>query len=480
MNERIEIITGAVGLVLPASFLLLAGCALLGIGAFLRPSGNAARSSQRGLWATVMLGLLACAWMLALVRGDGAEPVARGLFRLDDTTVSCEWLMLLGGTILVLIGWSSAPERALPEYYGCFAILLSGLAFVGSANDLASLFLALELVSIPTYVLLSICRRDNPGREAALKYFTLSSFSSCFFLLGISYLYGVTGSTDLEAVAQTLASRPSLLGSVAIVLVLCGLAFRVTAVPFHFYASDVFAGTSLTMAAMLSYLPKIAGFVAILRMSGGLSVGSVGSPPLVLSLSVLAAVTMSVGNALALVQSDLRRLLAYSSVAHSGYLLVGVAAMASAGVSPSPVFGYLAVYAAMTLGAFAIVQGVESSGPAVQKIDDLGGLVYRSPAAAFALIVCLVSLIGLPMTAGFWAKLQIFFSAIAAADPQMRFLAVVMAVNAAISAAYYLRVAGVLFRPMDRTPMSQPWPSSLVSASAVCCVLTLIWFFRPV
>lgn len=475
----VETITSSIALVVPETFLLLAGCALIGIGAFLSGPRPGEESKNRNRWGWTMLGLLVVTAGIGLLRGDSSEPMARGLFRFDETSRACEQLTLLGGVLLVLMGWSNAPARALPEYYGSLAILLSGLAFVGSANDLTTLFLALELVSIPTYVLLSVCRRDVNGREAMLKYFTLSSFSSCIFLLGLSYLYGIAGSTDLESIARALTQHSSSLVTVALTLVLCGLAFRATVVPFHFYASDVFAGTSLTMAALLSYLPKIAGFVAILRIAGGVSLEA-GAPTLSMTpVLLLAGLTMTVGNALALVQTNWRRLLAYSSVAHSGYLLVGVAGVLSANVSPEVVYGYLAVYGAMTLGAFAITIGLQSRPRPMERIEDLRGLVTRSPLAAFGLLICLISLIGLPLTGGFWAKLGIFLSAIATDVPSMRVLAVLMALNAAIAAAYYLRVAAVLFSQGDAGPVDRAWHPAVASASIACCGLTVLWFFVP-
>ena len=280
----------------------------------------------------------------------------------------------------------------------------------------------------------------------------MSSFSSCFFLLGASYLYGLAGSTDLRTIHERVGSSETLLASVALLAVIGGLAFRITAVPFHFYAPDVFQGTSVSLAAILAYLPKVAGVMAIIRVVG-IETNSLSSKAEFILL-VLAVLTMCVGNVLALVQSNLLRLLAYSSVAHSGYILLGLATAIDGGESLDPVYFYLAAYAVMTLGVFATIAGIESSGRKVERIDDLAGLAHRNPAAATALAVCLVSLIGLPLTAGFWAKLEIFLSAIASEDVLFRQVAIVMAVNAVIAAGYYLRVLGKLVEP-------QPNPSLL-------------------
>ncbi|MBX9654131.1 NADH-quinone oxidoreductase subunit N [bacterium] len=477
MSSAIETIANSARLVIPASTMLLSGCAFYGVAAVVDPPKPNQIQTYRRCWGWGALAVWLLVTALSFSRSDVNLDVASGLFRFDSVSLAAERLTLLGGLITILIGWSSVSARALPEYYGSLAIMLSGLMLVGSANDLTTLFLGLELVSIPTYVLLAIARGDRAGRESTLKYFSLSSFSSCFFLLGASYLYGLAGSTDLITIHEVVGSRETLMGAVALIAVISGLAFRITAVPFHFYAPDVFQGTTVPLAAILAYLPKVAGVIAIIRVVG------VGTNELSSTaeyiLLILAVLTMTVGNSLALVQSKLIRLLAYSSVAHSGYILVGIAAGIN-GIAPlEPVYFYLAAYAVMTLGVFAIIAGVESTGQKIEKIDDLAGLVQRFPAAAAALAICLTSLIGLPLTAGFWAKLEIFLSAIASDDLLFRWVAVIMAANAVIAAGYYLRVLGKLFEPGRGGLPSKPWDRSLIYATALCAVLTILWFFQP-
>ena len=476
-SAAVETITNSIRLVAPASAMLLAGCAFFGVAAISDPPTPDKVSTHRRYWGWGALAVLFFVAALSFSRDTTNLDVVAGLFRCDSVSIAAERLTILGGLISILIGWSSASSKSLPEYYGSLAIMLSGLMFVGAANDLTTLFLGLELISIPTYVLLSIVRRDDSGREATLKYFSLSSFSSCFFLLGASYLYGLAGSTDLITIHERVGNSQSLLASVALLAVIGGLAFRITAVPFHFYAPDVFQGTSVSLAAILAYIPKVAGVIAIIRVVG---VGTNDlSSEAEFILLVLAVLTMCVGNTLALMQSKLLRLLAYSSVAHSGYILVGIATAIDGGGSLEPVYFYLAAYAVMTLGVFAIIAGSESSGRKIENIDDLAGLAHRAPGAAAALAVCLVSLIGLPLTAGFWAKLEIFLAAIASEETLFRWVAIIMAINAVIAAGYYLRVLGKLFEPTTDAIPGKPWERSLIFASALCAVLTILWFFQP-
>ncbi|MGL6094825.1 MAG: NADH-quinone oxidoreductase subunit N, partial [Fimbriiglobus sp.] len=235
--------------------------------------------------------------------------------------------------MLLLVSWPELRDDFACEYVGCLMVVFAGTSLVGRANDLVSLFLALELVSIPTYVLLYLPSRGRPAQEAALKYFLLSVLSSGVMLFGFSYFYGLTGATNLGAVTAVLASQDGPTGPLAVVaavLVIAGLAFRIAAVPFHFYAPDVYEAGPTGVVAMLAFLPKVVGFVALARVFGlidpptaNVAFGADNSLiPMV--LWVLAAVTMTVGNAMALLQDNLKRLFAYSGIAHTGYMLMGL------------------------------------------------------------------------------------------------------------------------------------------------------------
>jgi NADH-quinone oxidoreductase subunit N len=403
-----------------------------------------------------------------------------GLFRFDESAVAAERLAFLGGFLLILMSWSTAPRQRLPEYYGCLMIILSAIPIVGAANDLVSLFLGLELVSIPTYIMLGIVKTDNSGYEATLKYFFLSAFASCFFLLGISYLYGVSGSTNL-AVIQSDFDHGKRLLSLGLMMVFCGLSFRITAVPFHFYAPDVFDGTSVTMAGVMSYLPKVAGFVALIRIVGTGGLGEGAHQTVIPALLVCAGLTMCVGNVMAIAQNNLRRLLAYSSVAHTGYLLLALVALLRQDASSNVLYSYLAAYAAMSLGMFACLGEIEAAGGKSHLVGDLAGMFYRRPAASIGLTVALISLIGLPLTAGFWAKFIVFVGVVADRRPDSisLWMGILMAVNAVIAAGYYWRVLSVLYQRTETEVPLRVFRPSLFVAYTICTVLTVLWFFIP-
>ena len=466
----------------PALVLLLGGCLVLCSSVFLSPVKSTSVDNRRNLMASISMFFLVVAaiFHLLVTRHISTNTIDSGLFRFDSISSAAERLALIGGVILILLSWSLAPKNYLPEFYGCLLLILAAIPIIGAANDLIAMFLALELVSIPTYIMLSIAKGDNASFEAALKYFTLSGFASCFFLLGISYLYGLSGSMDLGSVYAMLGNGGGgKLGLLAVLLMMSGLAFRITAVPFHFYGPDVFEGTSLTMAAVMSYLPKVAGFVAMVRLFGATPVGESLAPMVVPVLLVTAVLTMCIGNALAVSQTSVRRLLGYSSIAHTGYLLLGFAALILSSAEPQVLFTYLAAYAAMTLGVFACLAEFDEAGGQSIVVGDLSGMYYRRPAASIAMSICLLSLIGLPLTAGFVAKLQLFFAAGGANRWDMTVCVWVMAINAAVAAGYYFRLLSKLFeRGLDLPPL-RLWRPSLFLAYSLCAVLTIVWFFQP-
>lgn len=463
---------------LPALTLVLGGSLMMAASLLLKTGSNRDVHGQRTYMALISLAFLVVAWVFGYLRVVPVE-LGQGMFRFDDAALASERLAFLGGLILVLMSWSTAPSTHLGEYYGGLLIMIGAVPVVGASNDLVSLFLGLELISIPTYVLLGIVKGDHAGAEATIKYFLLSAFASSFFLLGVSYLYGFVGSTNLQVI-QSNFSGAGRLTSFALVLVMCGLAFRVTAVPFHFYAPDVFDGTSLTMAGIMSYLPKVAGFVALIRVMGtGLNSQTIEI--VVPVLFVCSALTMLVGNFFASAQNNLRRLLAYSSVAHTGYLMLAMTALLRENAEPNVLYSYLAAYAAMTLGFFACLGEIEAAGGKTQLIGDLSGMFYRRPAASLGMTVCLISMIGLPLTAGFWAKFLVFMGTIAAGtkDGLSITMAILMAFNAVIAAGYYWRVLSKLYEKSDEYLPLRVFRPSLFVAYTICVVLTIVWFFVP-
>jgi NADH-quinone oxidoreductase subunit N len=418
---------------------------------------------------------------------------------------------LVGGAVLVLVTWNEVGDEHAAEFHGCLLVLVSGMCLTGAANDLVTLFLALELVSIPTYVMLYLPRTDATAQEAAMKYFLLSVFSSGLLLFGFSYLYGVTGTTNIPGVTEALATagRPGPwqgLALVALVMVVAGLGFRIAAVPFHFYAPDVYQGTTTGMAALLAFAPKVVGFAGLLRVLGfvppvvgGSMVGGAMGEQVPVLLWIMAAVTMSLGNILALLQDNLKRMLAYSSVAHAGYMLIGLAVAPRLPGAPGEAVGgveavlfYLVGYGAMTIGAFAVMNHLSTAGRPVENVDDLAGLGKSHSGVALMMAVFLFSLIGIPLTAGFMGKFFLFFDAMGlSASPAAaglsdalraqlaeharlyRVLALIGSINAAVGAWYYLRILSTMYLREGVEPLPPARPAPVLGAIWVCLVLTL-------
>ena len=469
-----------------ASFSLLAPEIVLVLAALVAYLGGAFAGLRAG-WLVATAGIVAA---MAVTRGQSAEPAFAAGVAVDAFSSFIRWTVLALGLLVCLVqagdlfaaGGSRGPSLhrgGTCEDAGTFLLLLAGLSLVGVADDLVLLFAGLELVSIPTYVLLGLKRTDARGQEASLKYFFLSLVASAIFLYAIVCLYGMGGSTDLGAIAARLKAESAgrtvqALVPLAIGLGVVGAAFRLAAVPMHFYAPDVYEGTSPGNAALLSTLPKIAGVVVVARLLA--IVGPAASPEFFWRiLVVLAAVTMTVGNVMALWQGNLRRLFACSSIAHAGYLLVGIAAAAAPSAAPRFATGglastlfYLVTYAVATIGLFGALaylghrwpEWSSGSGPRppreeISTVDDLDGLSGTNPVAAFAIAVFLLSLAGIPPLPGFWGKLALAVSALeidgtAAIEAGSRRawfvgLAVLLVLNAAIAAAYYLRIIAAMY-----------------------------------
>jgi NADH-quinone oxidoreductase subunit N len=333
-------------------------------------------------------------------------------------------------------------------------------------------------------------------QEAATKYFFLSIFASALSLYGLAFLYGLTGVSNLKALGflcQTMPGIPQLqFGLIAVVFIMAGMGFRVAAVPFHFYAPDVYQGSPTVVAALLAWVPKGVGFVAILRLLTAVFGGPDGlANKAVVLAGVIAAVTLIVGNTVAILQKDLKRLLAYSSIAHAGYLMIGVTVAFHNDASTVPnflggqgVLFYLTAYALMTLGAFGVIIALDSPDRPIVTIDDLSGLARTHPLFALAMTLCLFSLAGVPPLAGFWGKFYIFASAFAVGSDEetrwFRILALIGVVNAAIGAFYYLRIVVAMYlRPVnDRPPQPETgWPTAV--AVSACAALSLWFGFFP-
>jgi len=479
-------------LAVPEAALVGTACLL-----FLLSTVKSASRKSAGVLALAGLGLA-----VALHFTDGPAHGLRTVTPVlaDRMSAFVRLTALATSTLLVLFCWYECDDRRAADYHACLLTATAGFSLVGAANDLILLFLALELISIPTYVMLYLPRANDPrAQEAAVKYFLLSVVSSALTLFGFSYLYGITGTTNMAAISQLLArivpGDVSMSALIAAVLIVAGLGFRVTAFPFHFYAPDVYQGGPTGTVAFLSFVPKVAGFVALLKLFAFLGdaqpVANEFVKRVMLLMWVLAAITMTAGNVMGLLQTNLRRMLAYSGVANAGYMLIGFAVIPAeayrAGTTPSVVTGgeallfYLIAYGAMTVGAFAVLAYLDSPSRRVETIDDVAGLRETHPWSAFLMGLFLVSLIGLPLTAGFVGKFWLFVGALSTpAEAPMqdlfRVLAVIGALNAAVAAYYYVRVIMAMFL---RSSLNPPVPTEKwnpVQVTAIACALITVLF----
>jgi NADH-quinone oxidoreductase subunit N len=409
---------------------------------------------------------------------DGTLADASGAIRINSFALYIKLIAAGIGALLLLLSWPTNREgtgnnamdygQEAGEFFGLALLSICGLMLVASANDIILLFLGLELASLPTYVMVSISRPLPVAQEAGVKYFFLGAMSAAIMLFGFSYLYGTTGTTDLNVIAHqfsaTLAnsSATTQLNSwqmLAVVMLIVGFAFKLAAVPLHFYAGDVYQGAATPMTAFLAFVPKTSGVVALIKIlyavGGGAGTASSFNVPSTIFklLWAMAALTMIAGNVLGLLQSNVKRTLAYSSIAHSGYLLVGVttlvAARGSGAVQEEAMAGilfYLAAYGLMNTGAFGVLALLPARdkrpGTSAETFDDLAGQGRKHVALGLAMAVSCFSLIGLPLTVGFFGKFLLIRPALGAS---LYGLVVIMLINAAISAAYYLRIVGTMF-----------------------------------
>jgi NADH-quinone oxidoreductase subunit N len=443
-------------------------------------------AEERGRWATSSvagIGLLASLVPVVTLAVDGTDRVLfGGAYVVDDFALVLKALFLLSGYVVVLMSTDYIAEGDYyeGEYYFMLLSSLLGMTVMASARDLITIFVALELLSIPAYLLAGWRKRDLKGNEASLKYYLLGVFATAVMLYGMSLIFGVTGSTVLTEIGAVLqqegADTP--LVAVGIVFVIVGFGFKVSAVPFHTWAPDTYEGAPTPITAFLSVASKAAGFVALMELVfiGFFGRDDVWGP----MFWVLAAVTMTVGNLIALRQTNVVRLLAYSSVAQAGYMLVPLAVAADIdggpGTALEAVVAYLLIYAAMNLGAFAVVMAVARKTRS-GEISSFGGLFEYAPGLATLMTVFLFALAGIPPLAGWLAKFVVFRAVLDAGTPAAIVLGVIAAVNSVVALFYYASVAREMWmRPVpdeDRTPVRVPASLSVALGLAALVTLTL-------
>jgi NADH-quinone oxidoreductase subunit N len=448
--------------------------------------------ARRGLLAGLTLAGLAVAAGLTAWNWDLARVAFDGAVSLDGITRYARLVLLAVGVLATLMAAQgrgpeeSAEEEAPPEVFPLLLFALTGMVLLAAASDLLVVFIALEILSLALYVMAGATRR-MAAQEAAMKYFLLGAFSSAFLLYGIALCYGATGTTNLLGIARASVDPTGdgtlLLAGIGLLAV--GFCFKVAAVPFHMWTPDVYQGAPTPVTAFMAAGTKAAGFAVFLRVFAGALGGMVVSWRPV--IAAVAVVTMLVGAALAVVQSDLKRMLAYSSISHAGYLLVGLAAAATVPAGISASMFYLLAYAFMVMGGFMVVQyasrlGPPDTGPGEagerSNLDDYRGFARRHPWAGALLAVFMLALTGIPPLSGFWAKYYVFLAGIEAG---LTWLVVVAVISSVISAFFYLRVLVVAYlqEPAGETePAAGPAPA-LGLALGLAGVLTIAIGLAP-
>ena len=407
-------------------------------------------SERRGspLYGNISIAALIAAAAASVAAEPG--PAFSQMLLVDGFATFFRILVIGVGILAVLASYRYLDlENAEPgEYHALILFSVMGQCVMVTANELMMIFIGLEISSIATYVLAGYLRDDKRNNEAALKYFLLGSFATAFFLYGVALIYGMTGSTNLTTIHTAVNGVSPVIVAVSAGLMLVGLLFKVSGAPFQVWAPDVYQGAPVPVSAFMSAGPKAAAFAILLRifMTAFPSIGS-GWEPLVW---ISALLSMTIGNFGALTQSNVKRLLAYSSIAHAGYVLVAVTSQSDTGTAAA--MFYLAAYAMMNVGAFAVVTHLAGKGEKHVGVEDFAGLAVRQPVTAALLTVFLLSLIGVPLTAGFFGKFYIFQAAL---QSHLVWLAVLGLLNSAVAAYYYLRILVVMYmKPPAETALN--------------------------
>ncbi|MBI2369870.1 MAG: NADH-quinone oxidoreductase subunit N [Deltaproteobacteria bacterium] len=435
----------------------------------------AGRGRKGALAAIAVVGtLLALGWSVSLW---GERLVAYGGMVVADNYslfFNIAFLAITVLTILLSTSYLRREEADLSEYYVLLLFCTLGMMLMAKGLDLIVIFLGLEILSISNYVLAGFLRTRLQSNESALKYFLLGSFSSAFFLYGIALIYGTTGSTNLGRIAQALQANrdPGPLFQVGMALLLVGFAFKVASVPFHMWTPDAYEGAPTPITAYMSVGPKAAAFAAFLRVFSQPLAAMQGEWAVV--LWVLAALTMTVGNVVAIAQPNIKRMLAYSSIAHAGYLLVPM--VASGELGTSSLLFYVLAYAFTTLGAFAVVILLSRKGEAGYEIAGYAGLGYTHPVLALAMTLFMLSLGGIPPTAGFVAKFYIFSAAVKAG---YIWLTVIGVLTSAVSLYYYLRIVVLMYmrEPAEESSAATLTAGPLVTLAIAAFAVLLMGLF---
>jgi len=424
------------------------------------------RRSQKTLGSVALVGSLA-AIAATLYQSQYPGVGFWNMVHVDTFSVFFHFLITTVTAVVILTSYEYMEVQQIRagEYYGLILFGAMGMCLMSSAVELVLIFIALEISSISTYILVGFRRRAAISSEASVKYFLLGSFATAFFLYGVALMFGATGSTSITVIGDTFRSGAiPMLAYAGLALMFVGLGFKVAAAPFHIWTPDVYEGAPAPVVGFISTAPKAAVFAVLLRI-----MFEADAPGRLWLIWITAAISMTLGNLGALVQDNVKRLLAYSSIAHAGYLLVAFAALPSNGI-PAAMF-YTASYAAMNVGAFAVVSHFAGAGERYVTLEDYAGMGRRSPLLAATLTIFLLSLIGIPITGGFFAKFYVFTAALQA---NLVGLVIIGVLNSAVGAYYYLRIIVMMYMHESRAeiPLS-PVPIGLGTALVVSAAATI-------
>ena len=422
-------------------------------------------------WMTIVGAGIALVVSVQLLQAGTDETQFKDMFRIDSYSLFFNIIFLVSTILVALISISylGREDRKQGPYYLLILLATLGMMLMAAGNELIIVFLGLELMSLSLYVLAGYFRESPASSEAGMKYLLLGAFASAFFLYGIALIYGAAGTTSIPGIAEKLTTEsqsPLLLAGTFLLIV--GFGFKVAIVPFHQWAPDVYEGAPTTIAAFISAGPKAAGFAAFIRifMQALPDIQTEWGGVVIL----LAMLTMTVGNVIAIAQTNIKRMLAYSSIAHAGYVLIGLAAANPEGKSSAML--YLLVYCVMNIGAFGAVIMARTADGENLMISDYAGLGFRKPLLGIFLTLMLLSLAGFPPTAGFVGKFYLFKSAVGA---ELYWLVIIGAINTAISAFYYLRVVVTMYmREPEEELEFNPYPSTLVIGLVLASIGVLL------
>lgn len=448
---------------------------------------------RRGTGIISLVGLALSAIILAMM-WSGPQPASafNGMIAHDNLRLAFSFVFLFvtAMTILVSTVWVENENVPAGEFHSLLMFATFGMMLMASGNDLVVLFLGLETLSIATYVMAGFRKSDLKSNESAMKYFILGSFASAFLLYGMALVYGATGSTNITEIAARVANAnfPALL-LIGAAMMIIGFGFKVATVPFHIWTPDVYEGAPSPVTGFMAAGPKAAAFASFIRVFvlgfpfiAGVQASGYLHETWMTALSIMAILTMTVGNVAAIMQNNIKRMLAYSSIAHAGYALVGFLGAGAANTvverdaAVASVAFYMLTYAITNLGAFAIVTLLGQKNDRRTEFEDYNGIGFKSPVLSFTLSLFMLSLLGIPLTAGFMGKVLVFRPALEAGNALLTVVVVAAVVNTAISAYYYLRLVVVMFFKERTTQWLEPKMPVGLAAALLIAVIGVFYF----